>query len=332
MVSVVIIDYKSWERTIKFIDDFNSMVSLEGAINFVIVDNSQELLNFEQLTKWAAKASAPTNAYDVTNRLRKTGGEQLGRVEKALVAELARGRLLIVKSAENGGFAKGNNTGAAAAKELFDDEYIVFSNNDILFPEQLSLEKLISPIKNKGDVAVSGPRIVGIDGKRQSPYKKLDIWRMHIIPYVLWPVMIPINRLFRKENVFTDLDKRERSGYVYRVMGSFMVVSSESFFKAGMFDENTFLYGEEMILSERLESIAGRTFYVDECTIVHEHGATTEKSFKYIKTQRIKLDSSLYYYEKYIGASKFELALARAGFAIYEKLYFPLKNIVRGRP
>ena len=324
MVSFIIIDYKSYERTIQFVKDAYERLVCSGKINIIIVDNSVDANNFDMIKEAFVKSGMFQECSEyilgldeyVTGSIRMKG---------------ERGGVLLIQSAENGGYAKGNNIGARAAAKVFGDGYMVFSNNDILFEDDFLLDDLINPMKYDESIAVTGPRIIGTDGLKQSPHRKLGVWKMHIFPYLFWPVMGIVNRAAGKENIFTDLDIMDKSGYVYRVMGSFMAVKSSAFLEVGMFDENTFLYGEEMILSERFENKGYRTYYVDECSIIHEHGLSTEKSFKYIKTQKIKLDSSLYYHREYMGASAFEIALARIGFSMYEKIYFPLKNIIKGR-
>lgn len=321
MVSFIIIDYNSYERTMQFVRDAYERLASSGDINIVIVDNSVDDGNFEMLKETFEKSG-------MFKTVCKAGTGIERRVSDEAYMEGARGGLLLLQSAENGGYAKGNNIGASAAAKVFGDEYMVFSNNDIIFESDFSLEELVNPMREDECIAVTGPRITGIDGLRQSPHRKLGVWKMHIFPYIFWPAMTVVNRIAGVDNIFTDMDIRDKSGYVYRVMGSFMAVKSRAFLEVGMFDEKTFLYGEEMILSERLAKKGYRTYYVDECSIVHEHGASTEKSFKYMKTQKIKLDSSLYYHREYMGASSLEIALARIGFTMYEKIYFPLKNMV----
>jgi GT2 family glycosyltransferase len=46
----------------------------------------------------------------------------------------------------------------------------------------------------------------------------------------------------------------------YWVSGCFMIIKSIDYINAEYFDENTFLYGEEMILAERLKKI-NRSMY-----------------------------------------------------------------------
>jgi len=91
MVSMIIVDYKSMDKTIEYIKE--CVWNIEGLDHFVIVDN----------------------ASDIPFGPRKTVVE--GK------------EVYIVASGENGGYAKGNNLGAKIAKSRSNDDYYNFSKN-----------------------------------------------------------------------------------------------------------------------------------------------------------------------------------------------------------
>lgn len=328
MVSLVIIDYKSAERTVRFIKDFYDNLVYDKSANITVVDNSVDEANFNALSEGASGLGIFSNPEDIICSMDRSG-IQASRIEKAVYLKGERGSLLLIKSTENGGCPKGNNTGAVAAYQIFGDEYTIFSNSDLMFEKPFHMEFITRPMQELPDVGVTGPRVVGLDGNTQSPHRKVGIWKMHIFPYLFWPLMVVVNRLAGKSNVFSDLEYRDQSGYAYRVMGSFMAVNTKEFFEVGMFDENVFIYGEEMVLAEKMSSIGKKAYYVNECEILHEHGATTKKSFTNIKSQRLKFDACLYYQQHYMGASAFEVFLAKLGFGMYEKIYFPVRSIIK---
>jgi len=328
MVSLVVIDYKSAERTVRFIKEFYDNLVYEDKANITVVDNSMDEDNYTALVEGAVELDLLSIPQDIKDRINRES-VQTARIERAVMLNGTRGSVLIIKSNENGGCPKGNNTGAVAAYQIFRDKYTIFSNSDLFFEKPFDLELITRPMEVLPDVGITGPRVVGLDGKRQSPHRKLGIWKMHIFPYLFWPVMSVVNRIADRENIFTSMDLRDESGYAYRVMGSFMAVNTKEFFDVGMFDENVFIYGEEMVLAEKMEGIGKRAYYVNECEIRHEHGATTKKSFSNIKTQRLKFDADLYYQQNYMGASSLEVFLAKLGFGMYERIYFPFKSLLK---
>lgn len=163
--------------------------------------------------------------------------------------------IILVKSPHNGGFAKGNNLGAKVAQIVFKPEYLLFTNNDILFPEQIDINQLVRHLYESSNIAIVGPKILGLNGKPQSPARQVDIWHRWIYPMLFWPFGYYLKSIGKITQKSGDTIPNAVSGTVYRVMGSFMLCHSQRFFECGMFDENTFLYGEEMILSERLKKM-----------------------------------------------------------------------------
>ena len=88
MVSMIIVDYKSMDKTIEYIKE--CVWNIEGLNHFVIVDNGSEV---------------PFKPRKIT-----VEGKEV----------------YVVSFGENGGYAKGNNLGAKTAKEIWNDDYYIF--------------------------------------------------------------------------------------------------------------------------------------------------------------------------------------------------------------
>ena len=93
--------------------------------------------------------------------------------------------------------------------------------------ESVSLEALLNPMKSRRDVAVVGPRIVGLDGNLQTPWKKVSARNLLFLYYVdlLLPKKCKITRWISN----LDTDKKEGSRYAYWLTGSFLLVDAERF-------------------------------------------------------------------------------------------------------
>lgn len=90
------------------------------------------------------------------------------------------------------------------------------------------------------------------------------------------------------------------------------------------FDENIFLYCEEMILSERMRNKGYMTYFYPEWTIYHYHrGAHNPES------EKIGRVSKKYYYRKYRGASTISLKISDMSYFLCKKIY-RLKKILDG--
>lgn len=293
MICAILINYFSSDRTIQYLEDYTKSVCEETS--FIIIDNSCDTTEHQKLSKkictWVG--------YGMTYAVTLHTGEVVQKYDGKCC-------ILLVKNTRNSGFAQGNNLGAHIAKEIFDSKYLLFTNNDILFPQQVDMELLIYHLNSDMNIAVVGPKIVGLNAKPQSPAQKVDIWHRWVYPLIFWPLgnyFSCIRRIVEKSG---DTIQNAVPGKVYRVMGSFMLCRTDRFFECGLFDENTFLYGEEMILSERLKSYGYSVYYDNRVEIIHEGGYTTKEKKKGIDLTETKrrFASELYYYQTYIGSKK----------------------------
>lgn len=315
MVTLIIVDYKTVERTIKYLTEFLQSLKERELLHVIIVDNSEKEAGQQELL---AKLTG--------QRLTETGNEI--KCKKIYLGNLQNTEYIYVASEENLGYAKGNNLGAAAAKLYYpEDEYYLFSNNDLRLPETVSLSMLINPMKEYEDVAAVGPKIVGPDGAAQTPWKKTGSGRQLFLQY--FDLLLPKFCKISKYITNLDIGKTDVSRYAYWVSGSFLLTDAKAFWQADGFDEHTFLYCEEMILAERLLRIQKRMYYENQVTVVHEHGQTVKKAWKVLQGITFSFESSLYYYREYRDLSKFTEKMARANFALF-RLLFALKKKLKG--
>ena len=223
-------------------------------------------------------------------------------------AALLESRLDGVKviAAPNGGFARGNNIGARYLKENCDPEYILFVNNDIVFGEGDVPGALVSKIETVPEAGLIGPEVVGLDGQRQGPEPYMGPWKKFVLMYLATPFM----SLKRKREIFSlDYPGKAVEGVHYKLTGSFLLVMSRDFFDAGMFDEHTFLYGEENILSDRFASIGKSFYYYPKVRVVHEHGKTISRTIDRKRSILLQFESMSYYYSAYRGYSRFVMRI-----------------------
>lgn len=315
MVSVIIVDYKSMDQTMSYINNFIEKISALEDTNFIIVDNSQDDHNFYKLNE--------KYKYSKSLDINKICNDDLNAfVEKVLLYNYEEYTIISIKANENLGFAKGNNLGALISKNIFNSVYIIFSNNDLIIEKPFSLKTLLKPFNLDSNIAVIGPRIVGLDNRPQSPRKKVSIWKLLIL-YNL--NMLTVN-LFGK--IINNIDYTGVSKYAYWVTGCFMVTDSKKFFEVGLFDSNTFLYAEEMILAERLLTKNYYNYFLDDIEIIHNHGESVKKAYDAINACNISFSSAYYYYKNYIKCNKFQLLLARVSFKIFKTL-FPIKAYIK---
>ena len=209
---------------------------------------------------------------------------------------------------ENRGYASACNLGAEWLRDQVHPESVLFCNNDLRFQSDRVVEALCVTLSAHPEVGAIGPCIVGPDGRRQSPEPYRGLWNRYVWMYVLTP-FLSRDRKIRKFQL--DYAEKASEGYHYKLMGSFLMVRAEAFFEAGCFDEQTFLYAEEPILSERLSRIGKRCWFCPSVTVVHDHGAVIGSSFKRTETDWMQFRSMAYYYRRYRGYPAWEISLVR---------------------
>jgi len=271
MIAVVVINYRDEQRTIDFVRNELSKISLPYRV--IIVDNG----------------STPDSAAALKSVLEPSGA-------------------VVLTSSENLGFACGNNLGAEYARDNFRPEQILFANNDIRFTDTDVVDKMAEKLSAVKEAGVIGPKVVGLDGKLQSPSPFIPFLDRHV--WIYWTTPFT-SRAWRNARFSLDYAEMATEGFHYIVSGCFFMVDARDFFECGEMDPNTFLYGEEMILSERMKKIGKQIYYLPSAAVVHEHGMTTTKYYNTLKIRQMKLESDSYYYRNYIGTPRWQIALAR---------------------
>ena len=254
MIGVVVINYHSEEKTIEFVRTELAKIRSDYAV--VIVDNGSTELSRDRLLE----AFKGTDQY-----------------------------VFVAPSDENLGFARGNNLGAEVARNQFSPDVLLFANNDIRLVDLDTVDRMAAKLKSLDEAGALGPKVVGLDGRLQSPEPFISFWDRHVALY--WRNLLP----FKSKPFWVEYSQTAEEGYHYRVSGSFFMVKAEDYFACGEMDPNTFLYSEEMILSERLRKIGKGVYYYPEVSVVHEHGATTRKYYDKVRIRELKYQSEKYY-------------------------------------
>lgn len=281
MIGVIIINFGDPERTIRFVREECAKIGAPHRV--VIVDNG----------------SGP----EALGKLQ----DALSQAETAPAAPPAPAPAAILPANKNLGFAKANNLGAEYAIGQGAD-LLLFVNNDIVFTDPDVVDRMAAKLQILPDAAVIGPKVVGLDGRLQSPSPKATFGQRHLLPY--WGKLIYAKETLRRK-MQADYAETASEGPCFVVSGCCFMVKAEPFAGVGMFDPETFLYGEEMILSARMQAAGKSVYYYPEVAVLHEHGATTRRHYDRRRIRRMKFDSESYYYSKYEKTPGWKIVLGR---------------------
>ena len=185
-------------------------------------------------------------------------------------------RVHFVWNTANSGFAKANNQALKLAK----GEYILFLNPDTIVPEDC-FEKCISFLE-KNKVALGIRMLDGTgnflkESKRSFPSPMTSLYKLFGLAK-----LFPHSKTFAKYHL-GYLNENENHE-VDVLAGAFMMIPKEILDKVGGFDEEFFMYGEDIDLSYRIQKAGFRNYYFAESSIIHFKGESTKKgSLNYVK-------------------------------------------------
>ena len=213
-----------------------------------------------------------------------------------LLKKYENDKIVVLEASENKGYAAGLNLGARYLNDKYKDCNIIFSNSDVIINKSSDLKKLSDDIS--GDIAVVGPVIV--EGKKISRG-----WRMPTINDEIKFNLPLISRKYRKEIMYSGDNKALH--LVDVVSGCIFCVSGKALKEVGYFDENTFLYYEEQILSKKMEKIHKLVSVDEDVVVVHNHSVTIDKNIKRIGKYKMQKESQEYFVKNYLNASNRDL-------------------------
>ncbi len=309
MYSLILVDYNSLPITVSYISRCRQALGETGASHIVIVENGAKDGALETLSDAFGPYEAHT--YD-------------GICQALYHFRQGNCHIVYCHSGENMGYARGNNLGAQIAQKVWADPYYIISNNDLEFETVFDLGVAQKLFEENPRIGVIGPQVRTPEGKVQSPHKWIKAFRRLILFIWVWAIGGALSAE-RRRKLFSyceDTVYDAPTGACAWVSGCFFVVRAEAFFDCGMFDPNTFLYAEELILSRRMERQGYEVWFCRELEIIHKHAQTTQNAFSAFRMLEIDFQSVSYYYKTYTDTSSLLLLLAKCNFKIYKYTYF----------
>ncbi|MDH7513562.1 MAG: glycosyltransferase family 2 protein [Clostridiales bacterium] len=208
----------------------------------------------------------------------------------------------LIENSENLGYAKGNNRGIQGSRGKF----VLLLNPDTVVPSG-ALSTLLAELKARPEAGAIGPALVHEDqtfqvsfGRKVSFFSEL-VQKLARNPYY-------------KARLKAGLPARE-TGWL---SGACLLLRRTALEEAGVFDENFFLFFEDIDLCLRLRKKGFRLIFEPRIKVLHAGGASTsrEKLASRLEYRR----SQVYFYRKH--NSRLSLFLLK----IYLRLTFFLQR------
>ncbi len=180
----------------------------------------------------------------------------------------------LVKSKENGGFAKGNNIGIDASS----GDVILLLNSDTILTED-SISIAANELAKHTDVGALGVRLVYPDGQLQKTARKFRSIRNELLD-ILRPVLMLLPYKKRSQLMFNQYFRGDYSTYCDWVIGAFMMFRKSVLDKMPekKLDERFFMYGEDQLWCYQFYELGYKSYYMADTTVIHINNASTEPS------------------------------------------------------
>ena len=237
----------------------------------------------------------------------------------------------VIRTERNGGYAYGNNYGIKYAVKNYNPQIIFISNPDVEISENTVNEVLYFFKKNekkKNKIGIVTGKMVTTSNANIHP-----AWRLPTYTNCIWENLIILRKLLHIDGGYYKAEHFNKSvSRVDVVSGAFFAVKTDVILEAGMFDENTFLYGEENILAFKLKEKGYESYILNQYEFLHHHSVSISKS---INSMGQKLDlayeSRCLYLEKYLKIQGLKKFFHKITYKIGKFNYLMIKRVMRDR-
>ncbi|MFO7744954.1 MAG: glycosyltransferase family 2 protein [Psychroflexus sp.] len=175
--------------------------------------------------------------------------------------------VLLISNSKNLGFSKGNNIGVKKAK----GEFLCILNPDTVVPEDC-FTKLFDHHQKVKNPGVIGVQLIDGSGEFLEESKRN-------IP----TPQVALKKLSGNCSSYYNFNlAKEEDGPTDILVGAFMFMKTKLYLNIGGFDEDYFMYGEDIDLSYRILKAGYQNYYLGSTKVLHFKGESTTKDQVYL--------------------------------------------------
>lgn len=294
-------------------------------VSIIIVNYCSAPLTLACLESLAAERDGDAD-FDVVVVENDSPDDSYGALSEGIAAQSWGEWVSLERSSKNGGFAYGVNTGVRAglSRNRRPDAFLLLNPDTYLRPR--ALDVLTDTLRADPDLGIVGSRLEDPDGTQQ-------------------------HSRFRFPNIGNQFADGLRVGFVHQMLGDLatcpplvdkahdidwlagasMLIRREVFERVGLFDEDFFLYFEELDFTRRAAAAGWRTRYAPDSKVVHLVGQSTGVTARHARPGRTPsywFESRNRYFRKHHSPA-YKLA-ADAAFMLGRSAHHVLR-VLRGR-
>lgn len=198
-------------------------------------------------------------------------------------------RIIYTFNDANIGYGAGHNIAIRKSIEL-GIEYHVVLNPDLFFEGEI-IDNIYNYMNSHPDVGNLMPKILYPNGDNQYLAKLLPTPSDWLLRRFL-PAKFTQDITDKFELRYTNYTDEMNVPFL---SGCFMFLRTDALKEVGLFDENIFMYMEDIDLNRRIHA-QYRTIYYPDVSVYHEYERGSHKNFKLL---RISIESSIKYFNKW---------------------------------
>lgn len=211
-----------------------------------------------------------------------SGGETFSKTEARFP------KFRFIRNEINGGFGNGCNMGAKNAK----GEFLLFLNPDTVASEP-AIEKLLDTAKQNPEFSIVSCRQVNEKGKETNAVGQFPSFiNLTGLMRAIFGKRLPVSGNQKP-------DTGERTQFIDFpdwVSGSVMLIRGKTFKMVGGFDEDFWMYFEDVDLCRRLSNNNEEIAFCRDVTIVHNHGGSSRINLKTTSLTKTEVHISRHVY------------------------------------
>jgi GT2 family glycosyltransferase len=179
--------------------------------------------------------------------------------------------VILIENSENVGFSRANNQGVAIAK----GEYVLILNPDTVVGEDC-FHEILEFADTKNDLGALAVKLIDGTGeflpesKRGIPTLKASLYKI-------------LGSSNTKGTYYANHIESNGIDEIDILVGAFMLMKTAVYKKVGGFDEDYFMYGEDIDLSYKLLKENLKNYYLGTTKVIHFKGESTRKDVRYLK-------------------------------------------------
>ncbi len=224
----------------------------------------------------------------------------------------------LIQNKENSGFPKGNNIGVQQAR----GKYICILNPDTVVAED-TFSKILAFAEKQTNLGIIGCKLIDGTG-RFLPESKRSV----PTPWVAFTKIFGLYKVFPSQKLFNQYYAQHltenQTGKVDILVGAFMVMERDLYLEIGGFDEDCFMYADDIDLSYCVLQKQKNNYYFHETSVIHYKGESTIKDGQYMKRFQEAME---FFYQKHFRKSLFFSVFIKIGI-----LFFSFVKMFQGKP